>query len=245
VKISQSLKASWRSARTFFRPKEVKLGMIRLRIDPNMMPDSMIRAIFRGSYEFGERAAVERMVKPGDRVVEFGGGIGAVSLTAAHIAGAGAVSVLEPQPQACELIRSNAALNQIQLNCENAAVAPEAGVREFFQSTNMISSSLIDRGASHKHVRTVREVRTVALRDIIKTAPSVMIVDIEGAEIELLQSAQLDPVQVVIIEMHPNIVGAEAVAALDIAFHAKGLVGIPHLRHADTYVYSRNRQPTQ
>lgn len=219
------------------------LGSVRLHIDAATMPDAIIRAIFRGSYELGERRAVERMVRPGDRVVEFGGGIGAVSLTAARIAGADAVTVFEPQPQACELIRRNSALNQIQLNCENAAVASESGMREFFQSSNIISSSLIDRGASHKYERTVYEVRTVALREIIATAPDVMIVDIEGAEIELLTSADLDQLQVVIIEMHPNIVGAEAVAALDAAFHLKRLVGVPHLQYADTYVYSRGRQP--
>jgi FkbM family methyltransferase len=236
---------TWQSAcRKIFRPSEVLLGNIRIGIDASLMPDPVIRAIFRGDYELNERMAVEHMVRPGDRIVEFGGGIGAVAVTAARIAGPRLVSVFEPQPQACELIRRNAALNGVELDCWNAAVARDSGKRAFYQSPNIISSSFFDRQKSGKQAPIVREVSTIAVSDILESVnPNVMIVDIEGAETEVFEGVDLRCIEVLVIEMHPHIVGEKPVAALDASFHAQGLVGLSDLRHADTYVYSRGREP--
>lgn len=225
-------------------PAEVRVGDVRIRIDPALMPRSLIRAIQRGDYELPERNAVIRMLRPGDRVAEFGGGVGVVSMTAARITGPGTVHVFEPQPVACDLIRRNAALNGLDIACTNAAVARESGTRTFWTTSNIISSNLFGGRRDGKGETATIEVETVAIGEILKThRPNVLIVDIEGAEVEVLGGCDLGGIEVIVIELHPHIVGAEAIAALEAHFRSQGLASVPALASAETRAFTRTREP--
>lgn len=226
------------------RPEQVRVGDVVIRIDPRLMPNTIIRAILRGDYELPERNAVVRMLRPGDRVAEFGGGVGVVSMTAAKITGPGTVHVFEPQPVACELIRQNAKLNGLDIECSNVAVARESGSRTFWMTSNIISSNLFGGRRDGKGQSSTLEVETVAVEDVLNThRPNVIIADIEGAEVEVLGGRDLTGIEVIIIEMHPHIVGGEAIAGLETHLQAQGLAPVPALKSIDTQVFARNRQP--
>ena len=225
-------------------PEQVRVGNVLIRIDPLAMPKSLIRAILRGDYELPERNAVVRILRTGDRVVEFGGGIGVVSMTAARIAGPGTVHVFEPQPVACDLIRQNARLNGLEINCSNVAVASQTGRRTFWSTSNIISSNLFGGRKDGKGQTSTVEVETIAIEEILKShRPNVMIVDIEGAEVEVLGGCDLAGVEVIVIELHPHIVGDDAIAALEAYLGAQGLTPIAALHSVDTQVFTRGRQP--
>jgi tRNA1(Val) A37 N6-methylase TrmN6 len=57
--------------------------------------------------------AAATLARPGDRVVEFGAGVGAAGLALAKRAGAIALTLVEIEPQLAELARDNAAANAI------------------------------------------------------------------------------------------------------------------------------------
>lgn len=224
--------------------KEVRVGDVTIRIDRQHMPKSLIRAIYRGDYELPERNAVLRILRKGDRVVEFGGGIGVVSMTAAKVTGPGTVHVFEPQPVACGLIRENAKRNALDITCTNAAVARESGTRTFWATSNIISSNLFGGRRDGKGETSTIEVKTIAFADIMKAhQPNVLIVDIEGAETEIFAGADLSNIDVIVIELHPHIVGHDAIDALEAHFVAQGLTSVPSLASADTRAYTRSRKP--
>lgn len=224
--------------------KETQVGDVTIRIDPKRMPKSLIRAIHRGDYELPERNAVVRMLQAGDRVVEFGGGVGVVSMTAAKVTGPGSVHVFEPQPVACSLIRENAKLNELDITCTNAAVARESGTRTFWATSNIISSNLFGGRRDGKGETSTFDVKAIAFSEILAAHdPNVLIVDIEGAETEIFADADLSAIDVIVIELHPHIVGKDAIDALEAHFVAQGLSSVASLASADTRAYTRGRQP--
>lgn len=223
---------------------EARVGDVSIRIDRQNMPRSLIRAIHRGDYELPERNAVRRILQEGDRVVEFGGGVGVVSMTAAKVTGPGTVHVFEPQPVACGLIRENARLNGLDIACTNAAVARESGTRIFWATSNIISSNLFGGRRDGKGETATVEVQTIAFSEILQAhRPNVLIVDIEGAEVEIFDEADLSGIDVIVIELHPHIVGRDAIDALEAHFVAQGLTSVAALASADTRAYTRDRQP--
>jgi FkbM family methyltransferase len=225
-------------------PKKVRVGDVFVRIDRRAMPNSLIRAILRGDYELPERNAVARMVRPGDRVAEFGGGVGVVSMTAAKIAGPGNVHVYEPLPAACDLILQNARLNELEIECSNAAVASKSGTRTFWATSNIVSSNFFGGRKDGKGQTTAVEVELVAVDDILSARqPNVIIIDIEGAEVEVLGACNLAGVEVIVIELHPHVVGEEAIAALQTHLREQGFATVPSLEDARTQVFTRGRQP--
>ena len=223
---------------------EARVGDVSIRIDRRNMPTSLIRAIRRGDYELPERTAVLRILKAGDRVVEFGGGVGVVSMTAAKVTGPGTVHVFEPQPVACSLIRENAKLNDLDITCTNAAVARESGTRTFWATSNIISSNFFGGRRDGKGETSTFDVKAVAFSEIMaEHDPNVLIVDIEGAETEIFADADLSAVEVIVIELHPHVVGKDAIDALEAHFVAQGLTSVASLASADTRAYTRGREP--
>ena len=232
--------------RSMGKPSIVVLDGIKIAIDPAVVPRAISKAIARGDYELPERVAVKRMLRSGDAILEMGGGIGIVSITAAQITGPGRVHVFEPQPEACSLIERNATLNGVKIICRNSAVGTKSGKRSFFHSANIISSSFLDRRGTSKHAVDVVDVDVIAIDELMRTLqPNVLISDIEGAEIEVFDKFNFASIDVVIIEMHPHIVGAIAVEVLATKMREQGLKEVLTLRSGNTHVYSREREPAR
>ncbi len=73
--------------------------------------------------------------------------------------------------------------------------------------------------------------------------PNVLIVDIEGAEVEVLADCDLSTVELIIIEMHPHVVGPEPIERLRARFLKEGFAAIRELESHNTEVFSRGRTP--
>ena len=92
-------------------------------------------ALFKGTYEDNERRLVRGLLKPGDRVLEIGTGIGLVSLVCAKICGAGNVLSYEANPQLERIIRKNYELNGLTPNLRMRAVTTDGRSVSFFRPT--------------------------------------------------------------------------------------------------------------
>ncbi|MDN3721454.1 FkbM family methyltransferase [Roseibium salinum] len=89
-------------------------------------------------------------------------------------------------------------------------MAVDTGEVEFFFSDNVLSSSLIDR----KHGGATR-VQADAIADVVQEHdPTAIVMDVEGAEIELLRNCRLTNVAKIVVEMHPHIVGQDKIDSL-------------------------------
>lgn len=191
-------------------PKTVVISGVRLTAEPGDVPPEIRKQLYQKSYEKGEHALVEKALKPEDRVLEVGTGIGFISLSCAKICGPGNVLSYEPNPAMKRVIEKNYALNDLHPTLRNKVLSVQSGEVEFFVSENVLSSSLIDR----KHGGAAR-IQADAIADVVKDYdPTAIVMDVEGAEVELLRSCDLEGVNKMILEVHPHIVGKDAIEDL-------------------------------
>ena len=189
----------------------ITIDGVRLHSGPDSASRQVRNGLYKGDYEAGERTLLPRAVRPGDRVVEIGAGIGLISLLCHRLAGPGRVASYEANPKMAEIIRRNFALNGIEPDLTMKAVTEDGAPLRFFVDDNIISSSMIRRRDGVAEI----EVESEAIGDCIaRHRPDVIVMDVEGAELGLLRRADLSGIKRILVEMHPHIVGREAVAAL-------------------------------
>lgn len=144
------------------------------------------------------RLAAE-LVHPGAVVWDIGANVGLFSIAAAHAAGReGSVLAIEPDIDLCVLLLRSAALSapsSARLNILPVAVSDTLGLAEFCISqrgrgSNFLQSTggLSQSGGS----RETRLVPTVILDWLVKirAAPTIVKIDVEGAEALVLRGAQ-------------------------------------------------------
>ena len=188
--------------------KRFKIDDVVVSTDKAHMPRFIRKMLFRGLYEDHERALVRQSLHEGDRVLEIGCGIGLVSLVATKVCGEGNVFSYEANPLTEKIIRENYRLNGWKPNLFMKAITADGRRLKLFQHDNIIFSSLFDRGLEGDEI----EIESVAISDAIsRHDPTAIVMDVEGAEEEILPAANLDGVRVLILELHPHIIGADKV----------------------------------
>jgi len=229
--VNRNLKLHWRRLRNL---QSMKLHGVSVNCGSDDVPRAVRSALFKESYEAHECALVKREIGASDKVLEIGTGIGLVSLVATRICGEGNVLSCEANPAMEQLIRKNYALNGWQPNLLMKAVTSDGRDLTFFQDNNILSSSAFERGLESKKMT----VQSAAISDLMKShQPTVILMDVEGSEVELLPECDLDDVKKIIVEMHPHIVGAKKIEALVAQLTAQGF-DLADTRHK-TYLFKR------
>ena len=191
-------------------PKKIRLKGIWLNTDEKKVPKGIRKQLLEKRYEHQELILVREAILPTDKVLEAGAGIGFIGIACAQICGTDNLLSYEPNPAMKPLIEANYALNGFKPNLRNKVLAPVSGVLEFYFSEGVLSSSLIDRNEGG-----ATKVAADAISDVIETfAPTALVIDVEGAEIDLMRACDLEGVDKIIIEMHPHVVGAEKIEDL-------------------------------
>lgn len=188
----------------------ISVDGIRVCADPSVVSKGIQKALYREDYELSERILISKALVPGDRVLEIGAGIGLVSLICARICGPGAVLSYEPNSRAAEAIRLNFRLNGIEPNLRVRAVTSSGGVTNLFINENIFSSSLFQRDSA-----SVARVEADSISCVLgEFEPNVIVMDAEGIETELLPQVANSAVRKVIVELHPHIVGENAISSV-------------------------------
>ena len=212
----RNLKMHWRRLRNV---KTLTVRGVKVRTARGEIPKTVRSMLFKGTYEAHECDLVERVVRSGDRVLEIGAGIGLVSLVATRLCGEGHVFSYEANPDLEPVIRKNYRLNGWAPDLTMRAVTSDGRDLPFFRSSNVVSSSVVDRSLAGDRI----VVESLAINDLIdEHRPSVVIMDVEGSEVDLLSTADLSRVRTLIAEMHPHIVGKEKITMLVGDIETKG-----------------------
>lgn len=207
---------------------------LRLHTARSLMPLRVRKSIFNGSYESFEAEIVQTHLKPNDRVLEVGTGIGLISMLITRLTGPGQVLSYEANPMMEDAIRANFALNGLEPNLRMQAVTADGRSVTFYRDRKIVGSSIFDRGIAAEQI-------TVPSRPIAEAMdehrPNVLVMDVEGAETEILPAADLRGVDRIIVELHPHIVGDGPIKTLlktlaDRGFRVKK-------QDADTYLLTR------
>ncbi len=101
------------------------------------------------------------------------------------------------------------------------AVTVDGAPISFFRNENVVSSSIYDRGLTAQKVT----VESVPINQVLaEDRATVLVMDVEGAEIDLLRAADLSGLREIIVELHPHIVGEEATRAMIDDICARGFI---------------------
>lgn len=212
----------------------VTVDGIAMRIDPRMS-EFNIRKLALGRHTDHERRLLARALAASDRVLELGGGIGMVAIECARRIGSDRVTSFEANPELEPLIRENYALNDVAPDLRMAMVGPEPGSRAFHVSEKFSQSSVYDVGPATRTVPVPVHAMAEVMAEI---RPTVLVVDIQGAERELFGYTDLTGVRLILVEQHPHIVGVAGMLAIRRRLRAAGFAEVD--RSGNSYVYRRD-----
>jgi len=169
------------------------------------------RACFlNGSYEAEERELVRTFVQPADTVLELGACLGVVScVTNKILADKTKHVVVEGNPFCLPTLHRNCELNQCGFLVENCAVSNQWDATFYLHPIYIVGGTTQRKSARPAHV----PVRSLADLDERYGPFSTLILDIEGAELEIFSAAreQLNRCRLVIVELHDWAIGADGV----------------------------------
>lgn len=160
---------------------------------PITLPDD--KGIWTGTYESELATLVAAACRRGEPALDIGGWRGFFGGVMA-LAGASRVHIFEPMPANCAQIRRMIELNpDLPIELVEAAVSDKEGSLEFVlmpeSSMGKLSTSSFQEG--NQSGRKI-QVRTVALDGLLAAGkiqpPSVMKIDVEGAELLVLRGAR-------------------------------------------------------
>jgi FkbM family methyltransferase len=217
----------WKNIKIFVRTKFAKseylLHGIRIPIDRTVIGDRVLYSIIRGRYEFPESQALIALVKADDRVLELGGGVGLISALASKIAKLGQVVSVEANPTMVKYISRVHALNNVQGSVINAVVAKSDEIKtvKFYLRRNFWSSSMSPEPPDY--VECI-DVPAASIDDLVQQhRPSVVIIDIEGGELDLIHGSWAANIRLIIMEVHPEVIGEAGVQKIIDFFVRSGI----------------------
>jgi FkbM family methyltransferase len=152
------------------------------------------------------KLAVET-IRPGSTVWDIGANVGLFSIAAASLSGpAGRVYAIEPDPTLAELLRRSASANphSASLQVLSVAISDALGLTRFVIAERGRASNHLE-GYGHSQSsggRSVQLVMTITLDWLLTQlpVPDVLKIDIEGAELALLNGARK------VLERRPTII---------------------------------------
>ena len=142
--------------------------------------------VLGGMYEKEQTALFGRWVGQGATVIDAGAHVGYYTLLASILAGSsGTVWALEPDPTNAQYLRRHMLINHCEnVHVEEMAAAGKSGPARFTHGTGS--------GTGHLDTAGSTTVEGVALDDfcsVRRISPSALKIDVEGAEVEVLQGA--------------------------------------------------------
>jgi FkbM family methyltransferase len=190
------------SIRRLFEPI-VKIEDIKIPLSPNFST-RMLHVIYKKGYEYPERRLLRKFLNKNDIVLELGTGVGLISTICSKMVGSEKVFTFEANPLLKSTILETFSLNEVTPKLIMSAVGPNSGEKTFYIHNDFWGSSFANL------TRHSIKIHVTSFNDIIHTIkPTFLIIDIEGAEYELFQDADLSSVKKIIIELHEWMIGIE------------------------------------
>lgn len=199
---------------------------VRIELPEHMRRNRGIHGLLqRGHYEKQEAAALSQNLLPEDRLLELGAGLGFISCKAAQTIPAGNITLVEANPKLIPVIHRTLELNgcteaTVLHGAVSAGPGREAGA--FYVGPNFMAASLAKEGRGNF---TEVSVPVLDFSEVLGRArPTVIIMDVEGSELDLLAVPLPDYVRLVIMEIHRGWLGDAGIQALFERLHAQGFV---------------------
>ncbi|MGJ8616696.1 MAG: FkbM family methyltransferase [Sulfitobacter sp.] len=216
--------------------------------DSPMMTPERAERINAARYEGQEIAGALEVIRPGDHVLELGAGLGLVGAIAAKNGKPAKVLSFEANPNLIEHINALYALNKLSKRIEvrNEVLVSEPNAPKtlpFHIRNSYLGSSLID---TDRRATTRVDVPTADYAKIHSDfEPDVLLMDIEGGELDFLRHASLKGVRAIVIEFHPEAYGKEGMRECKSILERAGFAKVVGhcTRHVWTCTYDAGLAP--
>jgi FkbM family methyltransferase len=198
--------------------------------NPAVITPAIRAAILAGRFEAEEASQIPSIVRPGDRVLEIGAGIGFISTLISRQRRVAQVIAVEANPHLIGYMERLHAANRVRkVRRVNAVLTNEARASATFYLRRDFWMGSLAAGPN-PFVGTV-EVPTMSLDGLLREEGIDLVVcDVEGAETVLFQGADLSGVDRVFLEMHDHVTGLSGVRGLFATLAGHGFVYDP--RHS-------------
>ena len=190
--------------------KRISLHGIQLPLSEHDVSHKIWEAILEGNYEAREVLCLRKLLDDGDRVLELGSGLGVTSTAMAKSADVQIWS-FDANPQTIALAERVVASNGVT-NVRFKHGLLSSGVpmdHVFYLREDFWMSSLFEAQGPYKE--KIR-VSSSNLDDfILAQKVNVLVMDIEGGELDLLSTAELPGIDRVFLELHDHLYGLKGV----------------------------------
>lgn len=223
---------------------QFKIDGLKLKIPKSCMNDNIEAVIRDERYEGNESNATKQHVRSTDRVLDLGGGAGYVAMQAARLAGASNVTTVEASPTMFKAIGDNVVMNSFEkLRVLHGAVVPDSYSEETvtFEVLPGFWASVVSLdGEKTKKASKLVSVPALKFSDLQEAVqPTVITMDIEGAERDLAGEMWWPNVRIVIMEIHPQAYGRHALRQLIMDMFANGFGLMPWGTRGSVLVFER------
>ncbi|NOY61913.1 MAG: FkbM family methyltransferase [Gammaproteobacteria bacterium] len=201
-----SMQPPWvRRGISALQDERLELKGVRLSVPAAVVSPGVLRFLVEGGYEGREVTLLEGALRADDRVLELGAGLGFLACKAGQMFPGIEYYAVEANPALMPVIRENFQLNACCAKAFHGAACTEsADAISFHAADDFWASSLKPVDDAHTQI----SVPTIDVRPLMgELKPTMMIIDIEGGEIDLFDGLELSSVDRVIIELHPLVYG--------------------------------------
>ncbi|TIV49725.1 MAG: FkbM family methyltransferase [Mesorhizobium sp.] len=217
---------------------------VKVPLRPDDVSPVIWQALDNETYEAKEAKWISKAVKPGDRVLELGSGIGIITSLIAQIPDV-QVWAFEANPASVALaqrvVDANDLDNVVLLKGILAAGPPRPFT--FYLRKDLWMSSMDKDQGPYEREMTI--VSTDADDFIVQHGANVLVMDIEGAERELLQHAKLPGIERVFLELHDHLYGLDGIRDITQALALKGYAYDPRGSRGPCVLFAKDDGPRE
>lgn len=217
---------------------------ITIPLTPDEVSPVIWQAIINGSYEAKEAKWVFKAVKQGDRVLELGSGIGVITSLIATIPNV-QVWAFEANPSTAALakriIETNTDGNVVLSQGILAAGEPQ-DCRFYVRKDLWMSSMDKEQGPYEQEISLASANIDAFIAD---HNINVLVMDIEGAERDLLQKADLSGIERIFLELHDHLYGLAGIRDITQALADKGYAYDPRGSYGPCVLFSKDDRPRE
>ncbi|MEM7269114.1 MAG: rRNA adenine N-6-methyltransferase family protein [Pseudomonadota bacterium] len=182
----------------------------------DVVTPAIATALSNQSYEAEEARIVRKALRAGDRVLEVGSGLGFITALIGQDERCSALTAVEADPRLARRVKStvseNCALDIDVLNGVLTSALGEAQSVPFYQRRDFWMSSMIETDVP---ADLVVRVPLLDFNTMLRERRITMLVcDIEGAEVDLFRHADFAGVDRIVVELHDHVNGLKAVSGL-------------------------------
>lgn len=187
----------------------IEMQGIRVPFVPQIITPHIEWHLRRGQYENVECDAAKKWIRPGDRVLELGAGLGLVSTVLAQLDHVEEILSIEANPLLIDLIRETHRVNGIsKVSLRNGVIAKTTKKQiPFYLRKDFWGSSMDMATGPYEKKVTLPALDLSSL--IAEFQPTMIVADIEGAELDIFEDVELGGVRTIVAELHPGAYGVK------------------------------------